>query len=415
MKIFLTRYLLLVLVIGLSACSSTAELSRLGDRKSTEERRLLVTFVDRTINRDLSVNAQDGYRIRGQYGNSGWSKRIAVDLADRYHIQFVAQWPVTTLGVSCVVYEVPEALPLQQVISDLQQDHDVASVQLMQKFKVLTDKPDQSRSYSDPYLKLQTGFQSLGVAELHKIATGRGVKIALIDTGVDTDHPDLKGQIEFSQDFAPEPARVGMADVHGTAVAGILSARPNNGIGIAGIAPDADIMALRACWPDKPGSLTASCNSFTLALALNTAIRMDSQIINLSLSGPEDPLLRLLVEKALQEGITVIAAVPAQNQSGGFPANVSGVIAVGQGVESKNGQIIAPGQDILTTVPQQGYDFMTGSSFATPHVVGIAALLLQVHPDWLSADIKRLLESHNFLASNNLLDLVKPYSSTKNQ
>jgi subtilisin family serine protease len=126
-------------------------------------------------------------------------------------------------------------------------------------------------------------------------------------------------------------------------------------------------------------------------------------------------LLRLLVEKALQEGIIVIAAVPGQNQSGGFPANVPGVIAVGQGSESKNGQIIAPGRDILTTVPQQGYDFMTGSSFATPHVVGIAALLLQVHPDWRSADIKRLLESHDFLVSNNLLDLVKPYSSTKNQ
>jgi subtilisin family serine protease len=266
MTIFLTRYLLLFLVIGLSACSSTSELSRLGDNKSAEERRLLVTFVDRTINRDLSVNPQDSYRTRGQYGNSAWSKRIAVDLANRHHIQFIAQWPVTTLGVSCVVYEVTEVLPLQQVVSELQQDHDVASVQLMQQFKVLTDKPDQSRAYSDPYLKLQTGFQSLGIAELHKIATGRGVKIALIDTGVDTEHPDLKGQIEFSQDFAPEPASVGMADVHGTAVAGILSARPNNGVGIAGIAPDAEIMALRACWPNQPGSLTASCNSYTLAL-----------------------------------------------------------------------------------------------------------------------------------------------------
>ncbi len=415
MKIFLIRYLLLLLFIGLSACASTSELSRLGDSKSAEERRLLVTFVDRTISRDLSGNAQDSYRTRGQYGNSGWSNRMAVDLADRHHIQFIAQWPVTTLGVSCVVYEVPEALPLLQVISELQQDHDVSSVQLMQQFKVLTDKPDEIKTYSDPYLKLQSGFQSLGIAELHKIATGRGVKIALIDTGVDVEHPDLKGQIEFSQDFAPEPASVGMADVHGTAVAGILSARPNNGVGIAGIAPDAEIMALRACWPDKPGSLTASCNSFTLALALNTAIRLDSQIINLSLSGPEDPLLRLLVEKALQEGITVIAAVPGQNQSGGFPANVPGVIAVGQDAESKNAQIVAPGQDILTTVPQQGYDFMSGSSFATPHVVGIAALLLQMHPDWRSADIKRLLESHNHLASNNLFDWVKQPSSTKTQ
>jgi len=115
-----------------------------------------------------------------------------------------------------------------------------------------------------------------------------------------------------------------------------LSARPDNGTGIAGIAPDAEVYALRACWPDKPGSLAAHCNSFTLALALDQAIRLDSRIVNLSLSGPEDPLLRQLIEKALAKGIIVIAAVPGKDQIGGFPANIPGVIAVGQGGEANN-------------------------------------------------------------------------------
>jgi len=403
----LKRYLYISLIIWLTACVNSTDVSRLGDSKSADERRLLVTFVDRTIDRELSANAQDGYRTRGEYGNSGWSKRLAVNLADRHHIHFIAQWPVTTLGVSCVVYEVPESLPIQQVMAELQHDQDVTSVQLMQQFRVMGENPKASESYSDPYLKLQTGFQSLRIAELHKIATGRGVKIAVIDTGVDLEHPDLLGQIQYSEDFAPEPPAQGFADVHGTAVTGILSARPDNGVGIAGIAPDAEIMALRACWPDQPGSLAARCNSFTLALALNTAIRLDSQIINLSLSGPEDPLLLLLIEKALQKGITIIAAVPGKDQTGGFPANIPGVIAVGNGFASNHAQIVAPDRDILTTIPQQGYDFMNGSSFATPHVVGIAALLLQINPDLKGADIKRLLESHTNLATANLLDLAK--------
>jgi len=230
----------------------------------------------------------------------------------------------------------------------------------------------------------------------------------LIDTGVDLDHPDLQGQIKYSENLAPEPTDHNLAEVHGTAVAGVLSARPDNGTGIAGIAPDAEVYALRACWPDKPGSLAAHCNSFTLALALDQAIRLDSRIVNLSLSGPEDPLLRQLIEKALAKGIIVIAAVlPGKDQIGGFPATISGVIAVGQGGEANNPvnpEIIAPGLDILTTVPHQGYDFMTGSSFATAHVAGLAALLLQLHPAWQAVNVKQLLRSDSNLLTARVLN-----------
>jgi subtilisin family serine protease len=390
------------LLVLLSACSNNPALPHLGDSATSEDRRLLVTFVDRTIDRKLSGNALEGYRTRGQYSNSGWSERIALELADRHHLQFVAQWPVTVLGVSCVVYQVPEALTLQKVITELQQDSEVGAVQAMQSFQVLGTS--SSKSYSDPYLNLQSGFNSLGIAGLHATTTGKGVRIAVIDTGVDLNHPDLKGQIQYSENLATEPLDHNLADLHGTAVAGILSAKPDNGIGIAGIAPEAEVLAFRACWPDKPGSLAARCNSFTLALALNQAIRMNSRIVNLSLSGPEDPLLRQLIEKALAQGIIVVAAVPGKDQVGGFPANIVGVIAVGNGNEANSPEIVAPGMDVLTTVPNQTYDFMTGSSFATPHVAGVVALLLQLYPNWQTVDVKRFLGGDLNLLTANLLN-----------
>lgn len=385
----LTLYLLLLQLTA--GCAGKMDLQQLGNSKTSEERRLLVTFTDRTINRDLPGNALNDYRPRGQYGNSGWSEQLAHDLAQRHHLQFVAQWPVTALGVSCVVYEVPETVPLNRIITELKQDKAVASVQQMHSFQVLGKQAAHAQAYSDPYLHLQAGFNALRIADLHRVTTGQGIRIALIDSGVDTEHPDLKGQIRYSENMAPEPDDHNLADIHGTAVAGVLSARPNNGIGIAGIAPEADVLAFRACWQDKPNAIAAHCNSFTLALALNQAIKMDSDIINLSLSGPDDPLLGQLIAKALEEGIIVIAALPGKDQSGGFPANVPGVIAVGQQDDAGNPEITAPGLDILTTVPNQAYDFMSGNSFATPHVAGMAALLLQLHPEWQAAEIKRWL------------------------
>jgi len=396
MSLFLSRLILLSLWLSLAACSHITDFSRVGDN-AADQRRLLVTFVDQTIGRTVSGNALDNYPTGGQYQNSGWSGRVARALAERHHLQVVAQWPVTELGVSCVLYEVPEGLPLSVVMSALNKDRQVAAVQALQHFQVLGGDPVPMAS--DPYVHLQTGFQALGIAELHRTTTGRGVRIALIDTGVDSSHPDLQGQINYSENMAPEPADHNMADLHGTAVAGVLVARPDNGIGIAGIAPDAKLFAFRACWPSKPQALAANCNSFTLAFALNQALRMGCGIINLSLSGPDDPLLRQLVDKALAQGTLVVAAMPKPSQIGGFPANVKGVIAVGED-DSNHPAIVAPGKDILTTVPQQSYNFMNGSSFAAPHVAGVAALAMQLHPDWRSADILHLLRSssHNLAA-----------------
>jgi len=389
----------LLLSLVLAGCAGH-QVVRLGDVPAHAERRLLVTFVDRTINRTLSANALDSYARHASYGNSDWSERLARRLAERHKLQLLAQWPVTELGVSCVVYEVPETDNIDFALKELQQDSEVQSVQRMQQFDVLGAEAPEA--YSDPYLGLQTSFNALGIAHLHKTTTGRGVRIALIDTGVDAEHPDLRGQIVHAENLAPLGHEQHAADMHGTAVAGVLAAQPGNGVGIVGIAPDAQILAFRACWPQQTGKLAARCNSFTLALALNQAIRMHSHIINLSLSGPQDPLLQLLIEKALQQGITVIAALPEQDQGGGFPASVPGVLAVGYGDVEHSAGLTAPGKDILTTLPNRAYEFMTGSSFAAPHVAGVVALLLQLHPDWRAQDIGRVLHANMRLSAEQL-------------
>ncbi|MGD0961530.1 MAG: S8 family serine peptidase [Methylomonas sp.] len=381
------------LAAGLAACAHNPAPDA-ADNPAAEQNRLLVTFADRGIARSVAGYALDNYPLNPRYRNSGWSERLAGELAERHQLQLISQWPITELGVSCVVYQIAEQSRLQQAIRELQAEPDVAAVQSMHGFQVLAGQAAAASPAGDPYLQLQSGYQSLGIGDLHQTSTGRGVSIAIVDTGVDLGHPDLQGQIKYAENLGPEPADHNLADAHGTAVAGIIAARPGNGIGIAGIAPEADILAFRACWPLAPGALAARCNSLTLALALNQALRMDSRIINLSLGGPEDQLLRQLIEKALSKGVIVIAAVAGEVTIGGFPANIPGVIAVGRDGQNPAADMTAPGQDILTTVPHQAYEFMTGSSFAAPHVAGVAALLLQLHPDWRTQDVLRLLGNH---------------------
>ena len=135
------------------------------------------------------------------------------------------------------------------------------------------------------------------------------MRVAVVDTGVDFDHPDLRGRVVKAQNFVD---RVGdrnfTTDVHGTAVAGLIAATAGNGVGIVGVAPEAEIYALKACWQQPPGAREAVCNSYTLAKAVDFAIGQGVQVLNFSLAGPPDPLLGRLIGQALARGIVVVAA-----------------------------------------------------------------------------------------------------------
>jgi subtilisin family serine protease len=238
----------------------------------------------------------------------------------------------------------------------------------------------RSETYNDPYVGLQSGFRQLDVADAHGLSRGEGVRVAVIDTGVDIGHPDLANKVIATRDLVGGTAEQFRRDRHGTEVTGVIAALANNHLGIVGVAPGVKLIALKACWQLAEDSDTARCNSFTLAKAISAAIDLKSQVVNLSLGGPSDPLLAQLVETGMQRGIVFVGA--ASGPGPGFPQDVPGVLAVSaseSGVSAQH-RLHAPGREILTLLPKGHYDFASGSSLAVAHVTGTVALMLAHHP-----------------------------------
>ncbi|MES2017487.1 MAG: S8 family serine peptidase [Pseudomonadota bacterium] len=309
-------------------------------------------------------------------------RRIAGQLASAHQLKLLDDWPMPVIGIDCYVMQLGADKPLAAAIDALARDKRVLWAQPMHEFHALDG--------ADPLYPVQPAAKYWRLAELHKASTGRGVRIAIIDSGIDQYHPDLQGQVELRENFVDtSPDAV---ETHGTAVAGIIAARSGNGIGIAGIAPDARLLALRACWPDSSGS--TRCNSFTLGKALNAAILHRASIVNLSLSGPTDRLLQTLLDAATQRAMAVVGAADPLQADGGFPASYPGVIAVAAAGSAKaNGVLYAPGQDIPTTAPGARWGFVSGSSYAAAHVSGLAALVAQLQPSARGAQLRRAILS----------------------
>ena len=384
------------LVVLMTACASAiprrAEPAGQGD-SSPSARRILVTFPDERSHRIPVGDPVNPYRRRGDYQNSTWSERVAGQLAEQYGLKQVEQWPITSLGIHCVVYEIPAGQSLERTLQLLERDERVEAVQTMKRFRVMAE------TYSDPYFKLQTNLLSMHVESAQQFSTGRNVKIAVIDTGVDATHPDLEGQVSHAENFVKSSPQTS-DDIHGTAVAGIIAALAHNGRGIVGIAPDSKLIALKACWQNEPRSPEAVCNTLTLALALNSAIMLKPGIINLSLTGPKDPLLERLIDKALDGGVIVVAADPATaDPDANFPASMKRVIAVRMIKDDKVANspgrlsVAAPGLEILTTLPHGTYSFMSGCSFAAAQVSGVIALLLELNTHLTAERIVSILHT----------------------
>jgi hypothetical protein len=328
----------------------------------------------------------------GGYGSGAGSdpgrparRRAAQDLAREHGLRVVDDWPMPVIGVDCFVMEGPAGTGAAQ-LSALARDPRVAWAQPVKLFHGM----EQGGPAADPLYPLQPDGKAWHLAELHRVSTGRGVRVAVVDSGVDGRHPDLAGQLALRENFVDEGEPP--AEAHGTAVAGVIAARAGNGLGIVGVAPGARLMALRACWenPGQPGGNNTRCSSFTLGKALNFAILHDAQIINLSLGGPADRLLETLVHTATVRGATVVGAVDPARQDG-FPASAPGVLAVGTegiapGMAAPGGAAIpgaqetmnAPGTDIPSCLPGARWGFVSGTSYAAAHVSGLAALLAQL-------------------------------------
>lgn len=342
------------------------------------------SFVVVTVrNATPPLTARAGSTMRGYDGASrytvGNSARSAVNaLASAHHLREISSWPIAALGIHCVVFELPANEAAAAVIERLRRDSRVESAQPLQSFAT-QGSSNQGAGYNDPYRDLQGSLVTMNVLSAHRWSRGARVRIAVIDTGVDTSHPDLAGRIAEKQNFVDDDDWGFDHDRHGTAVAGVIAADSNNEIGIVGVAPQARLHVYKACWQQDTGAV---CNTFTLAKALAAAIDARVQIVNLSLAGPQDALLTRLVARGQRNGIIFVGATRPESASKHsapeFPSGISGVLRVAaiERHRAERGTLLAPGAEVLTLVPEGRYDFISGNSLATANVAGTVALLI---------------------------------------
>lgn len=336
-----------------------------------------------------------------------WRSAVA-ELETEYALKTVAAWEMQALGVHCILFDSLSSEPLHHVLRDLQGDRRIEIAQLNQLFELRgsvaarDDTVAAETGYNDPYAGLQYSLEILDLEHAHRWSTGQGVEIAIVDTGIDVTHPDLRASVSGARNLVRQDADRFTGDFHGTAVAGVIAAAADNGDGIVGVAPAAKIEAIKACWQPSQQSRRAVCSSYTLALALDYSVARGFDIINLSLGGPSDPLLEQLILAALARG-TVVVAASSRSAIGqvAFPASVPGVLAVtacdasgrlwGDMPETHAVGLVAPGAEILSLAPQGTYDFSSGDSLAAAHASGLAALLLQRQPHLTGATIEEIL------------------------
>ena len=377
-------------------------------QKNDAERDILVTF-DNQGARVQSTGMSAPYRNRKRYSIAAAARRDADDVRNEYSLVEVDHWPIRSLSVYCFVYRVPSGEDREAVIDRLKSDVRIESVQPLQEFETGTSA---NADYDDTYANLQHGLNILHVGAAHRISRGHGVRVAIIDSDADSRHEDLKGRLSKIEIFAD--GKTGSDAEHGTAVASVIGANANNAIGIVGIAPEARLELFVSCWTEGVVD-NAICDSFTLAKALDTLLDKPPDILNMSLTGPFDPLLARLLDAVQDAGVVMVAARPTVvSDRNNFPASLETVISVGNseqrrqvsGASSRPSQdIYAPGQQIMVAVPNDSYDFRSGSSLAAAHVSGVIALLLAVSPDLSFTSVLEFLRESQYAESTGVVSI----------
>lgn len=250
------------------------------------------------------------------------------------------------------------------------------------------------------------GVTKVKAPEVWETTEGAGIKVGILDTGIDGKHPDLRGQIKGGVNTIDSSSPYTDDNGHGTHVAGTVAAL-NNQIGVVGVAPKAELYALKCFSSDGTASLT------DIAQAIDWAIDQNIRILNMSFGSREpSQVLHRAIKSALKQGIIMIASSGNSAESVDYPARHAEVLAVG--ALGRNNKVasfsnygnhlnyVQPGVDILSTWPvSPGYSTLSGTSMATPHLTGICALLLAQAPELTPIQLKKILDQSTVKLSGN--------------
>jgi subtilisin family serine protease len=252
----------------------------------------------------------------------------------------------------------------------------------------------QAPSFQTPSAgSTQYVVNKLHLLEAHRITGGDDVLVAVIDSKIDTQHPDLSGVVAEEYDVVGTPAS---AHSHGTAMAGAIAARSK----LVGVAPKVKLLAVRAF---SGSGESAESTTFNILKSVDWAASKNARIINMSFAGPADDLLREMLAKANARGIVLIAAVGNAGPRSPplYPAADPGVIGVTatdvddklmpQANRGAQVAVAAPGVEILAVAPDGKYQVTSGTSIAAAHTSGVAALLLASKSNLTPAQVRASL------------------------
>ena len=308
------------------------------------------------------------------------------------------------VGLTSSTITVPTESPVRSstgIGKKLIKDVLVADSGLSQEVPIVRSKLLDS---NDPYVDRQWALNQIQMPELWQITAGNSeILVAVLDTGIDKDHEDLEGQVVAEVNFTDSPT-VDDSHGHGTHVAGIIAAGSNNGIGIAGVAPQCQLMNIKVA--DDKGR----CQSTALAEGIVWAVDNGASVINVSIELKEPSQeLEDAVNYAWKQGaVIIVAAGNDGSQLPVYPGAYENCIAVAATRQndtlaplSNHGlwvDVAAPGFNIYSTLPDDNYDYKTGTSFATPYVSGLSALLFNLATDingdgMLNDEVRAAIES----------------------
>ncbi len=310
----------------------------------------------------------------------GLSTEQIADIARRNGLAPVAGGTFAASGLTLQRWRITDNRAIGDVIRALQGETGLQSAQPNFRFG-LAQAAGYTEQPADGF-SAQYAPEKLHLAQAHRLSTGGGVIVAVIDTGIDRTHPELAGAILASFDAigAQEPP-----DAHGTAIAGAIVAHGR----LVGVAPGVRLLAIRAFSTVGPD---AEATTLTIVRSIEWAVAHGARVINMSFAGAHDPLIARALADARRHGIVLVAAAGNAGPSSPplYPAADANVIAVSAtdiddhllDVANRGRQIAlaAPGVDVLLPAPHARYQIATGTSFAAAHVAGIAALMLAKNP-----------------------------------
>jgi len=300
------------------------------------------------------------------------------EIARKYHLILIESFDLKTLNLRVNLFFTKE--DIFKVINEIQKNKDIFFVQPNYIFKTMIE----------PMSDMQKIVKVLKLEKIHKRYRGKGVTVAIIDTGIDNKHEELKERVQLTKNLINSPFK---GEVHGTAVAGVIGASVNK-IGIEGIAPEVKILALRACKQVSPMEPEGECYTISVAKAIDISIQRNAKVVNMSFGSPVfDKLITKLIDEGAKKGILFTSPVgnmPWQKKPF-FPAIHPDVIAVA-GVDDmgnfypsayivSKADVYAPATNIFTTIPGDKYNFLSGTSMASATIAGILAVAIEKNGD----------------------------------